>query len=116
MISLALEIRKTERIYRQVRRSECAALYAVFTSGREYNPCIGYEAFKIRKRPPEVIFGRQYDARELYPANEDFGRTAWSFGRKQFKEAFARFEALNVKASDERSEKGRAFDTDTAEK
>lgn len=37
-----------------------------------------FEVFLIKTMPAKEIFGKQYPAREIFPANEDFGYTAWS--------------------------------------
>jgi hypothetical protein len=41
-----------------------------------------YEVFRIRVRPEEVVFNRQYPVREMYPTNSLFGLLAWSFHDK----------------------------------
>ena len=38
-----------------------------------------YEVFKIHIDEPRESFGKQYPKREIYPGNEDFGRTAWCY-------------------------------------
>lgn len=37
-----------------------------------------FEVFIARVRPAEVIRGRLYAEREVFPSNADFGKTAWS--------------------------------------
>ena len=38
-----------------------------------------WEVFRIKINEPTSLFGRSYPRREVYPSNEDFGRTAWCF-------------------------------------
>lgn len=38
-----------------------------------------YEVFRIGTAPEEVVFGANYPEREVYPSNEDFGKTAWTY-------------------------------------
>jgi hypothetical protein len=38
-----------------------------------------YEVFFAKIRKEETIFNVLYPERELYPTNEDFGKTAWCF-------------------------------------
>jgi hypothetical protein len=45
----------------------------------EFSPTIKcYEIFKVKVRPAEIISGIQYPEREVFPKDEDFGKTAWS--------------------------------------
>lgn len=37
-----------------------------------------YEAFVIKVKPAKEIFGKSLPEREVFPANEDFGESAWS--------------------------------------
>ena len=39
---------------------------------------VAYEVFKIKVDQPKVVFGIQLNEREIFPANEDFGKWAWS--------------------------------------
>ncbi len=38
-----------------------------------------YEVFFIKVQDANEMFGRFYPKRELYPSNEDFGKTAWCY-------------------------------------
>jgi hypothetical protein len=75
---LGKTIRKNGFIYEQVVRNEHAAIYAQKVGGLE----IGYEVFEIRqqKEGSAVIGGAsvQFKAKELFPGDNEFGRTAWS--------------------------------------
>lgn len=39
---------------------------------------VAYEVFKMKVDPPKVVFGIPLNEREVFPANEDFGKWAWS--------------------------------------
>ena len=39
---------------------------------------VSYEVFKIKVDPPKVVFGISLNEREVFPANEDFGKWAWA--------------------------------------
>lgn len=43
------------------------------------NEIIGYETFIIRIQPEVVLYGKKYPARERWPKDEDFSKTAFSF-------------------------------------
>ena len=38
---------------------------------------VAYEVFKLKVDPPKVVFGIPLNEREVFPANEDFGKWAW---------------------------------------
>ena len=50
-----------------------------------------WEVFFIKRAPAELIYDKSYPERELYPSNEDFGKSAWcypdeSLARKRYDE------------------------------
>lgn len=49
----------------------------------EDNIIVGYEVFKIKVDKPKVVFGIQLNEREVFPANEDFGKWAWSCSSRE---------------------------------
>jgi len=51
-----------------------------------------YEVFKIKVQEAGEMFGTWYPRREMYPNNEDFGKTAWSFRSKE--KAFERYKKI----------------------
>ncbi len=51
-----------------------------------------YEVFLVGILPEELIMGKPYPEREVYPSNEDFGSTAWCF--TDFKRANMKFNRL----------------------
>ena len=84
-------VQKAERIYKQLERNEHAALYAVFSRHSDPPLLIGYEAFRIKKVPERTVFERLVPAHETYPSDEDFGKTAWSFGLNNLEQARAKY-------------------------
>ena len=52
-----------------------------------------YEVFRIIIVEPKENFGKMYPRREIYPGNEEFGRTAWCYNDATI--ANERYEALS---------------------
>lgn len=84
MKKLSKEIRKNGIDYVLVERTETKAIYK---SNEDF-----YEVFKIRIRKDCEIFGKSYPDMELYPNNEDFGKTAWCYSG--YKNALKRYNKL----------------------
>src|SRR4030095_9173485 len=61
----------------QVWRDRTHTVYKHFGAYGQY---IGWEAIRIKLKKPEVVFGKSYPWREVYPGNEDFGTYALSVG------------------------------------
>jgi hypothetical protein len=59
------------------------------TLGKE---TIGYEVFLIRIQHEAALYGKSYPARERWPKDGDFGKTAWSFWTLE--EAMDKFNTL----------------------
>jgi hypothetical protein len=59
------------------------------TLGKE---TIGYEVFMIRIQSEAVLYGKSYPARERWPKDDDFSKTAWSCWTLE--EAKVKFNAL----------------------
>lgn len=69
-------IRRKGFFYDFVKRGEKAMIYK--QTDVEDNFIVAYEVFKIKVDQPKVVFGIQLNEREIFPANEDFGKWAWS--------------------------------------
>jgi hypothetical protein len=41
-----------------------------------------YEVFIVKVAKAKNLFGKQYEEREVYPTNEDFGSNAWCFSKE----------------------------------
>ena len=93
MKELEFEIKVQNRTLKQIKRQGRAALYALYGPGNEL---YGFEVILIKVHPAEIIQGRPYPEREGYPANEDWGRLAWSYGRNDEKVALKKFEGLAI--------------------
>ncbi len=51
-----------------------------------------FEVFKVQTKKAGDVFGKQYPDREIYPSNEDFGKTAWCYS--SFERASSKFSEL----------------------
>ncbi len=77
--------------YRQIKRGGSVTLYSVSNkTGKVY----GYEVAILRVQEAEMIMGKIYSKREVYPSNENFGTSGWYFPKSCLQEAQAKFERL----------------------
>src|SRR5271157_4904451 len=101
MQTLATDLKAQNRTLRQLKRTGLVAVYDVRNEGEIL---LGFEVIKIKVAPEQEKFGKLYPERELYPSSArestDWGTIAWSFGRKQKKEALAMLNALIKKSVD----------------
>ena len=66
-------IRKNGFTYTKVLREGRKAIYGqMYCQGIEY-----FEVFTIKESRQRELNGKILPAKELFPANEDFGKTAW---------------------------------------
>lgn len=86
MKELSLKVRKNGFDYTQV--IHCGNYYIYeqdYSSGTEYGPydipkeIKYYEIFRVKVKSAEKIKGKYYPEREVFPGNEDFGYTAWTY-------------------------------------
>jgi hypothetical protein len=82
---LPLNLKRNGFDYTQVLLSgDCYIYKQDYNSAIEHNEpgitpeIIYYEVFRAKVRPNETIYGKHYPAREVFPRDEDFGKTAWS--------------------------------------
>lgn len=88
MKTLPIELTKNGFTYTLVLRGERSCIYK-----QHVTPNISYyEVFVIKTRPAKVIFGKKIPEREVFPADEDFSYSAWSFG--SYEKALQRFNEL----------------------
>jgi hypothetical protein len=91
---LPFEIKKNGFIYKQINRTENAAMYSQNIENDEIP--VAYEVFQIRQQKESVSKMGGVDivfkAKELFPSDEQFGLTAWSFIDKR--KAEARFKGI----------------------
>ena len=58
-----------------------------------------FEVFKVQVSPAVDAFGRSYPEREVYPGNEDFGKTAWCISHLE--NAIKKYNALVQNQNDQ---------------
>lgn len=75
------KIKRKNFFYELEKRGTKALMYRQIDD--EDNYLVGYEVFKIKVDPPKVVFGVQLNEREIFPANEDFGKWAWACTTKE---------------------------------
>jgi hypothetical protein len=89
---LPSELTSQNRTLKCLKRRGRIAIYELYGRG---HVLYGYEIIIIKTHPAETLpSGKSYLEREGYPANEDWGDLAWSYGKNFQKEAFERFEGL----------------------
>ena len=74
-------IKRKGFFYELEKRGTKALIYRQIDD--EYNIIVGYEVFKIKVDKPKVVFGIQLNEREVFPANEDFGKWAWACSSRE---------------------------------
>jgi len=75
------KIKRKGFIYELEKRGNKALMYRQIDD--EDNVLVAYEVFKIKVDPPKLVFGIQLNEREVFPANEDFGKWAWACSSKE---------------------------------
>ena len=79
-LRLASEECKNDSIYRLVERSSKVAFYEQWmTNWKGELFLAANEVFKIKMQRERTFNGRYFPRKEKYPANEDFGKTAFTF-------------------------------------
>ena len=94
-------IRRKGFFYDFVKRGEKAMIYK--QTDVEDDFIVAYEVFKVKVDQPKVVFGIQLNEREIFPANEDFGKWAWSC--PSLERALKKFEFLESGVVEEQGEK-----------
>jgi hypothetical protein len=89
MQTLPLILRKNGYTYVQVLRDKRSCIYE-----QRVDETLSYfEVFNIKiKQPQKYKSGKEYPEREVFPSNEDFGKTAWSC--RTLEDAIKKFEFL----------------------
>jgi len=84
MEKLSEIIKKNGFQYHLVERTKDKAIYSQLTG----NKIESYEVFKIKvQEESKVIIAcieRHFKHKEVFPGNEDFGKTAWCYRSKKF--------------------------------
>lgn len=73
---LEVDFVKRKFDYHQIKRSEKAAIYQ---QTDEDGTVVSYETISIRISPPHPNSVTTFDKVELYPSDEQFGVSGWSF-------------------------------------
>jgi hypothetical protein len=94
------KIKRKNFFYELEKRGTKALMYRQIDD--EDNYLVGYEVFKIKVDSPKVVFGIQLNEREVFPANEDFGKWAWACSTKE--KADQRFQYLESLSEEIQSE------------
>ena len=90
MKRLPEELRCNGYTYTLHMRGKRACIYAQHVAPGKRR----WEVFLIKTRPAEDIIGKSYPEREVFPSNESFGKTAWTFIKLENAEkAFVSLEA-----------------------
>jgi len=89
-------IRRKGFFYNLEKRGTKALIYKQTDAEDGY--IAAYEVFKIKVDQPKVVFGIQLNEREIFPANEDFGKWAWSC--PSLEKAEAKFQYLESLTED----------------
>lgn len=87
----------TDFEYEQIDRTDNVAIYSQRLV--EVDKIVAYEVFEITRQEAgeRMSFGNKivYEAKEMYPSNEAFGVTAWSFMAKDKEHALLFFSELD---------------------
>lgn len=80
--TLLKEVRKNGFLYVQIVRSENVAIYQQRDPKNDLKH-VAYEVFRIKIQRERYFKGRHFPRKEVLAANEDFGKTAWTFRKGQ---------------------------------
>jgi hypothetical protein len=75
------KIKRKGFTYELEKRGTKALMYRQIDD--EDNILVAYEVFKVKVDPPKLVFGIQLNEREVFPANEDFGKWAWACSNRE---------------------------------
>lgn len=90
MKKLSNVVNKNGFVYNLIKRNDFKAIYSQHTIDGKL---IGHEVFRIQIGKEAELFGKLIPEREKFPADNDFGVTAWSIGADLDK-AMERYEGL----------------------
>lgn len=98
------KIKRKGFIYELEKRGEKSLIYRQIDD--EDGDLVAYEVFRLKIDPPKVVFGISLNKREVFPANEDFGKWAWSYklrerAEKKFQELENSKEEITGEISEE---------------
>ena len=73
-VPLPLEFKHKSFGYRQLERNDKAAIYSQSAGDQ----IAAYEVVKICVVQPEIVMGKEYPLREVYPPDSQWGSKAWT--------------------------------------
>lgn len=79
MITLPIKLRKNGCNYKQVLRNGKGAIYQQMVDEKTAY----FEIFLIRVRPERIIKGKLIPSAEVWPNNESFGKSSWTYPTMQ---------------------------------
>ena len=88
MITLPKILRYNGFKYTQVSNGKRSYVYEQWSTPKNRS----YEVFFKKIKPTKFIFRKWYFKREVFPDNEDFGKTAWTF--RSYNDALRKFEEI----------------------
>lgn len=91
--TLPLEFQQDKFHYRQVHRSDRAAVYSQSKNGK----ILGYEVIKIRRAKGGFLRGALIPPREVYPGSSQWGKFSWTV--KTWEGAMERFQLIEAESS-----------------
>ena len=95
MKKLEKTIRKNGYEYKLHTRGKRAAIYEQWGKTSEgKDRLFAYEVFEIKTTNEKFVFNTTYPAQERFPANEDFGKSAWSIFPSEEDRAIEIFQGL----------------------
>ena len=79
MKELADDINRNGYIYKQLKRTDKAALYSQSVADDRDSKFEAFEVFKIKIGKAKIVFGVELPEKEKFPSDEDFGKWAWTY-------------------------------------
>jgi len=92
MKELADVINRNGYVYKQLKRSDKAAMYSQRIADEPESNFEAFEVFKIKIGKAKVVFGVQLPEKEKFPSDEDFGKWAWTY--LDYQQAIDRFDRI----------------------
>jgi len=92
MKELADVINRNGYIYKQLKRTDKAAMYSQSDAEDPEADFKAFEVFKIKIGKAKVVFGVELPEKEKFPSDEDFGKWAWTY--TDYEKAMDRFNKI----------------------
>lgn len=92
MKELAEVINRNGYIYKQLKRTDKAAMYSQSDVEDLEADFRAFEVFKIKIGKAKIVFGVELPEKEKFPSDEDFGKWAWTY--TDYEKAIDRFNKI----------------------